>query len=59
MEEQQQKKLTDLLVLKEQYEEATQENQLKVYRNIEQEIKMLQDDLRIEQMREKLIEEEA
>lgn len=59
MEEQQQKKLADLLVLKEQYEEATQENQLKVYRNIEQEIKMLQDDLRIEQMREKLIEEEA
>ncbi|XP_066246268.1 gamma-tubulin complex component 6 [Euwallacea similis] len=53
------KKLAEFLELKEQFEAALEQKQLNVYKDIKREIKTIEDDLRIEQLREKLIEEEA
>ncbi|XP_050309188.1 gamma-tubulin complex component 6 isoform X2 [Anthonomus grandis grandis] len=58
-EELREKKLEELLMLKEQYETALEEKQLKIYKEIEREIKTIQEDLEIEQMRQQLIENEA
>lgn len=58
-QEQHEKKLEELLMLKEQYESAIEQKQLNIYREIEKDINTMIENLRIEQMREKLIEEEA
>ncbi|KAL1497752.1 hypothetical protein ABEB36_008656 [Hypothenemus hampei] len=55
----QEKRLEELLMLKEQYESALEQKQLKIYKEIEREIKIMEDNLKIDEMREKLIKEEA
>lgn len=59
IQEQQEKKLEELLILKEQYECALEQKQLHIYRDIERNIRDIEEDMGIEEMRKRMLKEEA
>ncbi|XP_030757168.1 LOW QUALITY PROTEIN: gamma-tubulin complex component 6-like [Sitophilus oryzae] len=58
-QEEYERKMEEFMSLKEQYETAFEQKQLKIYREIEKEIKHMQEEIEIETMRDNLISEEA
>ncbi|KAF7285504.1 hypothetical protein GWI33_010602 [Rhynchophorus ferrugineus] len=58
-EEQRERKIEELIILKEQYDAAFEQKHLKIYKDLEREIGLMQEEIKIEAMRDKLIEQEA
>ncbi|ENN76531.1 hypothetical protein D910_08319, partial [Dendroctonus ponderosae] len=52
-------KLEELLILKEQYECAVEQKQLNIYKDIERNIRDIEEDMKIDEMREQMLKEEA
>ncbi|XP_019761001.2 gamma-tubulin complex component 6 [Dendroctonus ponderosae] len=59
IQEQHEMKLEELLILKEQYECAVEQKQLNIYKDIERNIRDIEEDMKIDEMREQMLKEEA